>query len=641
MIRQSRRRQSRRKQSRRRLSRRRLSRRKQSRKQSRRKQSRRRRVSRKRVSRKRVSRRKNIYRMTASVPPDILNDTITAIFKVLSSKHIHTQIISDIYRELLTNKDFQILGLLAIQDDAGATRNFERILGLEDDCFNYCSGRDQRYQAKDEVANENAQTYVQNLRNKNPLMCQFLCESVKIIEKKSLETLTLKSDTARPPAVYIGEWSFDALTALKLFAEQSIGDNYLEMIENLLNLYMLKSEYIKGFIFDEPSTEDLATVELDYSDEKIIQYYEDRYSLPKDAYYLEWLVRRVSESYLIEFMDGRDVYTPSEPFPPAYTNSEIELMWREIGTKDVNKMKEILEKYRIPPQSEGWGPGSPNQNVAWWRTHVLNDFETMLSVNPNSNKNVLSYLLSQYPPYNAIKYFYRKKIKAEEAPPGMFTSKKFMDLSADVKESLLLETEPDQARTALKKLHSKTLSKAVRDIHKVKMSKQASSATPTHTQFGKHLRQWPSISKQAELKRQELIRSERSEEEKLKKHLTTKYSNTRTNTRTNRERARSYKSPMREGGKICTDVNCSLTVKGPWFPHSHATKLESGKLSGGRWVGSGRLSSHKVFLNPSLVEAQRRSRRWGTIGTKSQQKSSVRAYPSRDDTYFKSFINKQ
>ena len=625
MIRQSRRRQSRRKQSRRRLSRRRLSRRKQSRrKQSRRRLSRRR-LSRRRLSRRkqsrrrlsrrrRVSRRKNIYRMTASVPPDILNDTITAIFKVLSSKHIHTRIILIIYRELLTNKDFQILGLLAIQDDAGATHNFERILGLEDDCFNYCSGRDQRYQVKDEVANENAQTYVQNLRHKNPLMCQFLCESVKIIEKKSLETLTLKSDTSRPPAVYIGEWSFDALTALKLFAEQSIGDNYLEMVENLFNLYMLKSEYIKGFIFDDPSTEDLATVELDYSDEKIIQYYEDRYSLPKDAYYLEWLVRRVSESYLIEFMDGRDVYTPSEPFPPAYINSEIELMWHEIGTKDVNKMKEILEKYRIPPQSEGWGPGSPNQNIAWWRTHVLNDYEIMLSANPYSNKNVLSYLLSKYSTKEAIKHFLQKV----KAPPGMFTTSKFMDLSADVKESLLLETEPDQARTALKKLHSKTLSKAVRDIHKV----AASSATPTHTQFSKHLRQLPSISEQAELKRQELIRLERLEKEKLQKHLTTKYSNTRTNL----ERARSYKSPMQEVGKICTDVNCSLTVKGPWFPHSHATKLESGKLSGGRWVGSGRLST------------QRRSRRWGTIGTKSQQKSLVRAYPSRDDTYFKSFI---
>jgi hypothetical protein len=125
------------------------------------------------------------------------------------------------------------------------------------------------------------------------------------------------------------------------------------------------------------------------------------------------------------------------------------------------------------------------------------------------------------------------------------------------------------------------------------------------TQFGKHLR-----PEQAELKRQELIRSERSEEEKLKKHLTTKYSNTRTN----RERATSYKSPIREVGKICTDVNCSLTVKGPWFPHSHSA-------TGGLWPAW-----------PARHMSATKSK---------QQKSLVRAYPSRDDTYFKSFINKQ
>ena len=174
--------------------------------------------------------------------------------------------------------------------------------------------------------------------------------------------------------------------------------------------------------------------------------------------------------------------------------------------------------------------------------------------------------MSKYPTTEAIKRFFQKV----EAPPGMFTTSKFMSLSPDVKESLLLETSPDQARKALSKLHSTTLTKAIRDISETK-SKQASlskrSGDPHRS---------PGL---AENRRQELIRLERLEKEKLQEHLTTKHLTTRTDL----ERARSYQSLVQEPKTICRDVNCSLTKGRRWFPHSHVTKLDSGKLSGGVW----------------------------------------------------------
>ena len=581
MVRQSRK-QSRRRVSRRRVSRRRVSRRKQSRRRvsrrrvsrrrvSRRKQSRRRvsrqRVSRRRVSRrnrkvKHVSRRKNIYRMMEG-SIETLDSTILVIQMMLTVKLNHILMIQNIYEELLRNRDFQILGLLAIQDEA--TRHNIRDWTPEINfCFDYCNSPHST--DSDKNVYENAKEYIQNLRNKNPLMCQFLCRSAEILQG-DLHTI-------RPPAIYISEFSsINAVTALKLFAEQSIGDNYLEMIKNLHNLYNSKIDKLLQF-------EDLEDIQLDYSDEKIIEYYKEEYGEPKNIYYLEWLVMKVTESYLNEFIDGRPTGN-KWPFPPSYIKTEIEDMWLSIKDKKIDKMHEILEIYHSKVPEGSWYVLPLDWKETWWETHVLNDYEKMLpphASDPYSNKNVLSYLLSKYPTTEAIKHFFQKV----EAPPGMFTTSKFMNLSPDIKESLLLETSPDQAKKALSKLHSTTLTKAIRDISKTK-SKQASlskrSGDPQRTPARRLVRTWfrhrsPGL---AENRRQELIRLERLEKEKLQKHLTKHLT-----TQTYLERARSYKSLVEEPKTICRDVNCSLT-KGRWFPHSHATKLDSGKLSGGVW----------------------------------------------------------
>ena len=310
----------------------------QSRKQSRRRVSRRR-VSRRNRKVKHVSRRKNIYRMMEGINiKETLDSTILVIQMMLTVKLNHILMIQNIYEELLRNRDFQILGLLAIQDEA-TRRNITDWTPEINFCFGYCN--DPHLTEDSDLVYENSKIYIQNLRNKNPLMCQFLCRSAKIIQGDF---------TTRSPAIYISEFSsINAVTALKLFAEQSIGDNYLEMIKNLHKLYKSKIDKLRQFL--DIQFEDLEDIQLDYSDEKIIEYYKEEYGEPKNIYYLEWLVMKVTESYLNEFIDGRPT-SNKWPFPPSYIKAEIKGMWLDIEDKKIDKMHEILEIYRSKAPKE-------------------------------------------------------------------------------------------------------------------------------------------------------------------------------------------------------------------------------------------------------------------------------------------------